>query len=627
MRKRKRRSWLAHLSLKWKSYILFAVFVTLPTLWLGQVVLQQVSEILREQFMASTERNLDVIVMNLTDKMKAVEDISDYMTYSRDFRTFMMSPPDQIPAEENDRIQDRIMGFATFQLMSKGYIKSISIEGIGGGQVDFGEPVLRDEPGWREKARSKRGEAVWSDSYLIDSGWNESKRVVSMFRVINSYDNPERPIGLVTVRLDDRVVSELLETGMGKQYGHIFMVRGDGTVVFHVDERLIGSLYPLRDHSEKGGDVQQEQKDGKRTSSVDEEAGFFSDGSPRGAYLQIVREVGTTGWELIALIDRARIESHAQGIRDSILLILGVLLLLGLAALCGFHWTIIRPILELRKQTMRLEGGDFQARVAIRSRDEIGNLGKQFNRMVRTIRRLIDTKYVLEIHQRESELKLLQSQIDPHFLYNTLDMIRWTARLEQAGQTSQLIEALSRFFRNSLKKDRMWTTLQDELEFVRSYLELHKRRLGDGLTFSVLADERVSHCVMLTQIIQPLVENSLKHGLARRKRGTIAVRCYESEGMLQIDVLDNGIGFSMEQASFLRDAFAAPSRQPVQGLALHNIMERLRIVFGERVGFEAGEPPGGGARVSLRLPLLYNSEQAVRLLHRKDHPGRAGIGR
>ncbi|MFD0868674.1 cache domain-containing sensor histidine kinase [Paenibacillus residui] len=607
MRKRKRSRWLARLSLKWKSYILFAVFVTLPTLWLGQVVLQQLSGILREQFMASTERNLDVIVMNLTDKMKAVEDMSDYMTYSRDFRTFMMSPPDQISPEENDRIQDSIMGFATFQLMSKGYIKSISIEGIGGGRVDFGEPVLSDETDWREKARSKRGEAVWSDSYLIYSGWNESKRVLSMFRVINSYDDPERPIGLVTVRMDEGAVSALLETGMGKQYGHIFIVRGDGTVVLHDDKRVIGSSNPWLDRSGASS--------------------FYSGKGPNaGSYLQIIREVGATGWQLIALIDRARIESHAQGIKASILLILGVMVLLGLAALFGFHWTIIRPILELKKQTMRLEGGDFQARVAIRSGDEIGSLGRQFNRMVRTIRRLIDTKYVLEIRQRESELKLLQSQIDPHFLYNTLDMIRWTARLEQAGQTSQLIEALSRFFRNSLRKDRMWTTLQDELEFVRSYLELQKRRLGDGLSFTVLADARVNHCVMLTQIIQPLVENSLKHGLARRKQGVIAVRCYESGGGLRIDVLDNGSGFAPELAGFLMGAFGSPGSQPAQGLALHNIMERLRIVFGESVGFEIGEPPGGGARVSLRLPLLYNSEQAVRLLHRKDQPGKAGIG-
>ncbi len=126
------------------------------------------------------------------------------------------------------------------------------------------------------------------------------------------------------------------------------------------------------------------------------------------------------------------------------------------------------------------------------NKDDIGILGMRFNSMLATIRRLIDTKYTLEIKQRESELKALQNQIDPHFLYNTLDMIRWTARMEKASETSRLIEALSRLFRISLSRGKLLIPLSEELNYVRSYLILQEKRLGHGLKYTISMDEKKS---------------------------------------------------------------------------------------------------------------------------------------
>jgi len=152
------------------------------------------------------------------------------------------------------------------------------------------------------------------------------------------------------------------------------------------------------------------------------------------------------------------------------LVILAAIMMLGLTALIGFHYTIIRPILRLKKETSKVTYGDFNARVPVKSNDEISELNRKFNEMVETIQQLIEHKYKLELRERESELKLLQNQMDPHFLYNTLDMIRWTARLEQASKSSQLIEMLSKFFRSSMSNGNYQTTLRKELEFAQSYL-------------------------------------------------------------------------------------------------------------------------------------------------------------
>src|SRR5690606_3531856 len=147
------------------------------------------------------------------------------------------------------------------------------------------------------------------------------------------------------------------------------------------------------------------------------------------------------------------------------------------------------------KQTRRVEKGDFSAQVPVRSDDEIGKLAARFNRMVATIQRLIDLKYKVELKQRESELKALQNQIDPHFLYNTLDMIRWTALLEKATETSRLIETLSRLFRLTLNRGKLWVPLREELAYVESYLKLQQKRLGNGFRFEIRAGKELQEAI------------------------------------------------------------------------------------------------------------------------------------
>ena len=191
-------------------------------------------------------------------------------------------------------------------------------------------------------------------------------------------------------------------------------------------------------------------------------------------YLTFHQRMENTDWIIVSMVPKAALDQDLRGVTILMQVILGGILLLGLSALIGFHYTIIRPILRLKIETNRVKLGDFSARVPIRSKDEISELNRRFNDMVSTIQELIEHKYKLELRERESESRSLQEQMDPHFLYNTLDMIRWTARLEKASESSQLIEILSRFLRSSLNNGQYETSLAKEMEFVRSYLYLRE---------------------------------------------------------------------------------------------------------------------------------------------------------
>lgn len=590
---------LAGISLRKKSIAIFVLLVTLPSVIVGYAFMIRYDTILRQQFVSSTEKNLNTIEMNLFEKIKTVDDMTDYMIYQKDFRNFMQTQ--ETPQTLDQLVLDResIEGFVAFQLMSKNYIKSITLKGQNGNTLQLGEPVEGPEQPWIELAKANRGGIVWSDSYPLVSAWTGPKRVVSLFRIINSFDDPTKSVGLVVVRLNESEISTLLTGAVPPDQGSIFILRPDGTVLLDSDERLIGRPYPIPEL------LKTVQQSTKQASNMEFEG---------KRYLVISKQMRSTGWNIVTLVKDETIVAKTNALKVSLQVLFLVVFIFGLLALIGFEFAIIRPMLELKKQTSRLKTGDFSAHVTVRSRDEIGELGRHFNNMVHTIKDLIDKKYKLEIRQKESELRILQSQMDPHFLYNTLDMIRWTARLEKARETSQLIEALSSFFRTSMNREKQTATLADELDFVRSYLNLQQKRMGSKLTFTLLMEASLEGVMLPRRLIQPLVENSIKHGFVSRKKGRIHVRCYRSpEKELIIEVADTGIGFTEERLRAIREALEENTRdESLIGHAIWNIHELISLVYGIGFGIEIPlEYNKSGACVRLRIPIQTSGQEAV----------------
>lgn len=574
--------------LKRKALGIFLLFIILPTFGVGVIVQHQFNEALQDQFISSTRRNLDTVTAQLSEQTKMVEDIADYMILNPDMRAFLQPYPALTPAQLENRKRN-IEGFLTFQLISKSYIRSIVINGYNGNNILMGEPFSGSEQSWIRQAEARRGGIVWSTGYPLHSDWAGETQLISLFRIINSYDEITRPLGRLIVRMDEDSMVQLLDNGIFKDGGSVWLVNAQGHTVLSAGQPLPESFTAdpaLADILSAG---------------VDDQVTFPVLGKQE--YLSFSRTIDTaTGWHIVALIPHSKVNEGFQGIKWMMTLILGAILLLSLSALIGFHFTIIRPILELKRETNRVSRGDFHASVAIRSRDEIAELGRKFNEMVITIRELIDYKYRLELRQRESELKLLQEQVDPHFLYNTLDMIRWTARLEKAERSSQLIEMLSRFFRNGMTSKSYRSTLEQELELVRSYLYLQQHRLGGRLQYSLYTEAGLEQQLMLKATIQPLVENVIKHGLNRRQTiNQIAVRCYRAEAEIHIDVIDNGKGMTPERLAEVQQLLGGQGDEQQRRGALCNIHDRLSIFFGTPYGLKviSSSPEGTWLRIVL----------------------------
>ncbi len=288
--------------------------------------------------------------------------------------------------------------------------------------------------------------------------------------------------------------------------------------------------------------------------------------------------------------------------------------LLLLIAATGFSviaaWAISRsiylPIQRLHDVTTTITKNDLQALVNRDNVDEITELGMSFNIMIGKIRELLDAKIKEQEELKKAELRALQAQINPHFLYNTLDTIIWMAEAQATDQVVEIVTALSSFFRISLSKGRDWITIGEEIERTKSYLTIQRMRYRDILDFRVEADAEVLGYTILKLILQPLVENALYHGIKNKRcGGTIVVRARQrNRDEVLLEVEDDGIGFSPEKLAQLRAELNDDSGEirPDSGFGIENVNKRIRLYYGRQFGLSLASEYTKGTRATLVIP-------------------------
>jgi two-component system, sensor histidine kinase YesM len=268
--------------------------------------------------------------------------------------------------------------------------------------------------------------------------------------------------------------------------------------------------------------------------------------------------------------------------------------------------SIYAPIKKLHDVTTTITKNDLQALMTSDNVDEITELGMSFNIMIGKIKELLDSKIQEQENLKKAELRALQAQINPHFLYNTLDTIIWMAESKKTDQVVKIVSALSKFFRISLSKGMDWITIGEEVERIRSYLTIQKIRYRDILDFKIEVDKDVAENTILKLILQPLVENALYHGIKnKRKGGTISVRArMKGEGEVLLEVEDDGIGFTSEKLNQLRaeleDDTGAIKLE--SGFGLDNVNKRIRLYYGKPYGLSVQSEYATGTCVTLVIP-------------------------
>lgn len=322
-----------------------------------------------------------------------------------------------------------------------------------------------------------------------------------------------------------------------------------------------------------------------------------------------------SGWRVVGVIPQAEFSAGIRPIYQALGACILVSLFLVVVVSLGISSTVTLPISKLSRLMAKAEEGDFSVRYDSVHQDEIGVLGSSFNHMLEQIGELIHELYEEKQIRLEAQLKTLQEQIKPHFLYNTLDTISWMARAQNAMDVVHLVDALTNMFRVGLSSGRDYITLREEKNHVSNYLYIQKVRYQDRLRYSIEISDEYDHLIVPKLILQPLVENAIYHGVKlKRTGGLIRVTACTEGGMLYLRVWDDGAGVSPQRLAELRQNQGKNKEKSQEreekkgGFGLSYIAERIGLAYGEPYGVEIDSEEGIFTEVTVCLPVQEVSD-------------------
>ncbi|WP_199621479.1 sensor histidine kinase [Paenibacillus alkalitolerans] len=405
-------------------------------------------------------------------------------------------------------------------------------------------------------------------------------------RMIRSYKNFDlRPIGtlIIQVRLDEIVDDILLGTDLKTSELHIV---AEGTSVYPAGDQVEG-IAGFDGYNGKGYEILKTK-----------EALFLS-------YFQSV----TYRWMYYSVIPFDQIFNRIVWMKQVLLIGFAASLVLLFAVSIRFAQGITRPIEDLIERMKQVQRGNYSlTEMEALPMDEVGKLHRAFRMMIQEIDELIHENYEKQLLIRETQFKALQAQINPHFLYNTLDSVIWLAKVNGQKQISEIIEALGQLFRSSISLKETLITLGEELDIVRNYVTIQKFRFRERLNFEMRVDERYYSCLIPKMALQPLVENAIHYALEPSDEPSF-IRLYSIAGHKRLTLIleDNGPGMDEDLLVKVRRGEA---RTRGQGIGLTNIRERLEIAFGDSYGLRIESENGAGTRVYVDIPMEMREKHA-----------------
>ncbi len=314
-------------------------------------------------------------------------------------------------------------------------------------------------------------------------------------------------------------------------------------------------------------------------------------------YAIISEESATTGWK-VWLYQPDSIAGRAMRPIKNMVVLTVVLCLCGaILAYMVISSLISRRIERLTSSMVEVEEGNLNLAVTSDAKDEIGLLYRGFGNMLKRIRTLIEEVYVSKITQKESEMKALQAQINPHFLYNTLSLINWKALAAGEEDISKMTLAMSTFYRTALNKGKNTLRVEDELKNTKAYLEIQSMMHDHEFDYEIEVEQEILSCESLNLILQPLVENAIMHGIERKTdgRGRIVIRGWMEKGSVWFSVEDNGVGM---EAAVAQRILTMESK----GYGVRNVNERICLFYGEEYAVTVESEVGKGTKMQLHFP-------------------------
>ncbi len=471
---------------------------------------------------------------------------------------------------------------------------------------------------------------ISSEGMLFDIGYVDNSSIASIFddKLIETITKKKTPIwiGPIKIKYKDGIYDNVFV--VAKTIIDVDTGRFLGTAILYLKEKDVASVYldNIVNENDKFCIINDRMEiistqnkneiyskfdvkkylDGYNIDQISEVTSIIRNVEGKQTLIT-VSDFNKNGWKIISLIPLDEITSENREIRK-LLIILGITcLIFAFGASYLLSYSISKPILKLTSIMKEIKSGNLELRADFKTKDEIGILADGFNSLMDKINNLVNQIYYEQKEKRESEFKLLQSQIKPHFLYNTIETIISFIKLNLSDNAMKTAKYLANFYRISLSKGKDIISIEDEMHLIDSYLSIQKLRYVETLDYKLDFNEEILKYQIPKLTLQPLVENAIYHGLRQKEeKGMIEVKGYLKDGIINIEVIDDGVGMTDELIE--RVLHRPQKNKKNMDFGIYNVNSRLKLLYGEKFGLTIESRVGEYTKVIVRLPaILENS--------------------
>lgn len=549
--------------------------------------------------------NMEAYLNSYLEEVDSIAKNVNYNYYLQDYlETVIKEEDDYVDSGIGKNMRSYEMSSQAFSdtLLSRADISSIMIFGkkkmlLNRSMYTYQKVALDySKLDWYAKAVAKPQDAIITGPNR-HSFFDTDDEVISLSREVQSYENGTFR-GVILINLNMNKITEICNSFQEKQENFICIINDKGELV-----------YEQQNGRERFAFDEKENRQELNTALGKTKESCFRLNYRGEKYLITRTDMKTTGWTLVSMVPYKSVMAETMAISGVMILAVAITLIVTLLLLNRILTGVVKPLKKLEKYMVQVNPDNMDQRMEILTDDEIGHLSMKFNQMMDRIRNLKEQVIEEQEDKRKYELQALQAQINPHFLYNTLDSIIWMAETNDSNIVA-MTEALAKLFRISLNKGNEEISLERELEHVKNYLIIQSMRYADKFTYEISAEPGVERCRTIKLILQPIVENCIYHGI-KKKRGTgkITIRAYRREQNLIIEVSDDGCGMPEEICRKILSDEIESEDISGSGIGVKNVNERIQLRFGKKYGLSYSSEEGVGTTVTYVLP--YNEGGSI----------------
>ncbi|WP_340373709.1 sensor histidine kinase [Peribacillus sp. FSL E2-0218] len=579
---------LAHFnnsSIRFKLFFYFFIIIILCIMTLSFFGGEIYKKSIEKEANRHTDQMIDQVWNHIKVLIQENDNIMYYLANEESVGQFLeqKKPAEKIEQKAKEKIQiykDRHQEIAGIILVNR-YDQLISNE-----MTRISRDPLTKES-WYKKAIQTPGKIQLISKPIGRNLTNTSDyQVNNVLSLVKAIENPttKEVEGVILIDLKFDFIKSVIESIKLGKSGFIFIMDKESKVVYSPVNSTVYRIHPSWLANDESPPIEKEIEHDK--------------------FQIIYNTVPDIGWKIVGVFsinETTKVVSKVQGLT---LIIAIITLIISLIVSLFFANTITKPLTKLKTLMGNVEERRFDLRFHSKYDDEIGQLGNSYNKMIQEVEELIDLVYKEQKSKREAELKILQAQIKPHFLYNTLDTIQWMASEYKADKIIEMVNALTTLFRIGLNKGNEFITVEEEVEHIVSYLTIQMTRYESKIGYQLDVDETVKNNQVLKLILQPLVENAIYHGIRnKRGKGKISISICKRNDQLLFAVRDTGVGIEAEPLKKLNHALKNMSGDH-KGYGLFNVNERILLSYGSQYGLQVFSEYGTGTTVIAILPII-----------------------